>query len=341
MNEFALFYPRGHEDHAEYGHPERPERIESIVQAMKQSGIWEKATLIPSEKISSEILSTVHTDTYLSLLERTSKRGGHLDADTYVTTSSWELALRAAGGACALGTAIWNREARSGIALTRPPGHHAMRGQGMGFCLLNNVALAAEEILRNPGAERMAIVDLDLHHGNGTQDIFYNRPDVLFISTHQQPLYPGTGAISERGQGDGLGTTVNIPMPPGSGDTAYKTVMEQVILPILSRYQPDMLFVSYGFDTHWSDPLGHLLLTASGYKALVHRLHEFAESECQGRLAFVLEGGYDLEAAAVCTVGIVSSFLDVDWVDSLGPSPYPESENWRDMLIKVKDIWGL
>jgi acetoin utilization deacetylase AcuC-like enzyme len=130
-------------------------------------------------------------------------------------------------------------------------------------------------------------------------------------------------------------------MPPGSGDTAYKTVMEQVILPILSRYQPDMLFVSYGFDTHWSDPLGHLLLTASGYKALVHRLHEFAESECQGRLAFVLEGGYDLEAAAVCTVGIVSSFLDVDWVDSLGPSPYPESENWRDMLIKVKDIWGL
>ena len=167
----------------------------------------------------------------------------------------------------------------------------------MGFCLLNNIALAAEYLLQVEGARRLAIVDLDLHHGNGTQDAFWRRGEVLFISTHQSPLYPGTGMISERGAGGGLGANANLPLPPLSGDSAFQAAMGEVILPLLDRFAPEMLLVSVGFDPHWRDPLGHLLLSAGAFAGLIASLEDWAGQHAGGHIALVLEGGYDLEAA--------------------------------------------
>jgi len=339
--DLGVFYPHGHEAHREPGHPERPERIESILTGLQESGIWDQAYRVSPYKLELNFLGKIHSPDYLSLLERTCKRGGHLDNDTYVTPASWNLALNAAGGAAALIHSVWVGENKTGLALTRPPGHHAMRGQGMGFCLLNNIAVAAEYLIKVDGARRLAIVDLDLHHGNGTQDIFWERSDVLFISTHQRPLYPGTGSLEERGRGEGLGFTANFPLPPGSGDRAFHTLLDQAVLPLLQRFNPEMLLISYGFDTHWNDPLGHLLLSADGYAGLVASLRQFAQDSCGGKIAAVLEGGYDLSAAAACTTAIVNALLGSEWTDPLGPSPYPETDRWRAVLAEAQQIWDL
>jgi len=339
--EFCLFYPEGHAAHAEYGHLERPERVEAIRQALTQAGLWERARKIQAAEIAQSVLEAVHSPEYLSLLERACRRGGHLDPDTYVTPASWQIAHQAAGGAAAVASEVWRRQADTGIALCRPPGHHAMRGQGMGFCLINNIAVAAEQLIQVERAQRLAIVDLDLHHGNGTQDIFWRRGDVFYISTHQQPLYPGTGALYERGQGAGQGTTANFPMPPGSGDTAFMAVMEQAILPLLERFKPEMILVSYGFDTHWREPLGHLLLSADGYARIIASLRQFAQQNCQGRIMLTLEGGYDLEAAADCTLSVLNALLEQPWQDPSGAAPYRETEQWQEMLRQAKVMWEL
>jgi acetoin utilization deacetylase AcuC-like enzyme len=209
----------------------------------------------------------------------------------------------------------------------------------MGFCLLNNIALAAEYLIQEKGAHRLAIVDLDLHHGNGTQDIFWRRPDVFFISVHQSPLYPGTGGLDETGEGPGKGFTANFPLPPGSGDQAYRSFMQTLILPLLDRYEPEMLLVSFGFDPHWRDPLGHLLLSAGVYGELIRNLTTWADERCQGRVAVYLEGGYDLEAGAACGQACVAALLGQPWQDPLGPSPRMEAKSWGSVLQAAKGIW--
>jgi acetoin utilization deacetylase AcuC-like enzyme len=341
MDQLVWFYPQGHEAHVEYGHPERPERIEAIVASLEDTGWWETYPRVGPDAVDDEILEAVHAPAYLRQLEQISALGGRLDMDTYTTRSSWELAHKAAGGSIAVSRRVWQAEAARGFALTRPPGHHATRDRGMGFCLLNNVAIATEYLLQRAGAMRLAIVDLDLHHGNGTQDIFWGRDDVFYISTHQYPHYPGTGRLSEVGEGRGKGFTANFPMPQGSGDEAYGTVMESAILPLLDRFQAEMLLVSYGFDTHWLDPLGHIALSAAGYRRLVASLVAWADTNCQGRIALFLEGGYDLDAAAACTLGVTSALLGLEWQDPLGPSPRPESQDWRSMLAQARQLWGL
>jgi len=278
---------------------------------------------------------------YLRMLEAASAQARHLDMDTYTTTASWQLALNAAGGALAVAESVWQRDAARGFALCRPPGHHATPNRGMGFCLLNNVALAAEYLQQIYGAQKLAIIDLDLHHGNGTQDIFWRRGDVCYISTHQSPHYPGTGRLQETGSGAGEGTTTNFPMPPMTGDKGFQTVMDEAILPLLDRFAPQMLLVSYGFDTHWRDPLGNLLLSASGYASLVASLTQWADGNCKGRIMLILEGGYDLDAAAACGVSVTAALLGENWEDPLGPAPYPEGDGWRSMLTQAKAIWGL
>jgi acetoin utilization deacetylase AcuC-like enzyme len=241
----------------------------------------------------------------------------------------------------AVAEAVWQRDARRGFALCRPPGHHATANHAMGFCLLNNIALAAEFLQQQFEAQKLAIVDLDLHHGNGTQDIFWARGDVLYISTHQSPLYPGTGALRETGSGSGKRANANFPMPPMTGDQGFRAVMNEAILPLLDRFEPQMLLVSYGFDPHWRDPLGNLLLSATGYASLVKSLADWADQYCEGRLMLVLEGGYDLEAAAACGAGVTAALLDVDWEDPLGSAPYAEGEGWRAMLTQAKALWQL
>ncbi len=340
MEELAYFYPSGHERHYENGHPERPERVETIVLALKQAGLWDGYTKVAPLQMPGEVLETIHSAAYLNLLEMTCRRAGHLDMDTYTTTASWELAKQAAGGAAALAAAVWEKHARTGFALTRPPGHHAMHGQGMGFCLLNNVAIAAEYLVQKYGVERLAIVDLDLHHGNGTQDIFWTRSDVFYISTHQSPFYPGTGYLEDIGEGAGSGWTANFPLPAGSGDEAFSNVMDELILPLLDRKQPQMLLVSYGFDPHWLDPLGHLLLTANGCGKLIQKLREWADRNCEDRICLFLEGGYDLDAAKACSLAVTNAMLGQDWEDPY-MCPYNETSAWKLVIERAKSVWDL
>jgi acetoin utilization deacetylase AcuC-like enzyme len=341
--DLILFYPEGHAAHAEPGHPERPDRVEAMRRALERSGAWEAGRLVAPLSLPESVLLAVHSPAYLARLRTVCAGGGRLDADTYTTPASWNLALQAAGGAAAVAAAVWldGPAGGRGLALTRPPGHHAGRGRGMGFCLLNNVALAAQMLLETEGARRLAIVDLDLHHGNGTQEIFWERPEVFFISTHQSPLYPGTGWLDETGGGAGQGTTANFPLPPGTGDTGFHAMLNQAILPLLERFAPEMVLVSFGFDPHWRDPLGHLRLSAGGFGRLISRLAEFAGQNCQGRLALFLEGGYDLEAADACAGAIGAALLDRPWNDPLGSDPHGEGRSWLGILDRAKMIWGL
>jgi len=341
MDALGWFYPEGHAGHQERGHPERPERVETIRSAMLQAGWWESYPHLAAVKLPEYVLRRVHSPAYLNLLEITARRGGYLDSDTYVTTASWSLAHLAAGGGLAVARAVWDGKIRRGFALTRPPGHHARHGQGMGFCLLNNIALAADALIQDSGAKKLAIVDLDLHHGNGTQEIFWSRGDVFYLSTHQSPFYPGTGNIDETGSGEGTGCTANFPLPPGSGDQALLTIMDELILPLLARYTPEMILVSYGFDSHWSDPLGHLLCSAEGIYQAASRLVNLADTLCQGRLVVFLEGGYNLDAAAACSLGVTAALLNQPFTDALGKSPYAETQTWQRTLQQAHSIWGL
>jgi len=346
MEDIVFYYPEGHSAHYEDGHPERPDRVETIRTSLEKAGWWSEFPHLPPVDISGELLQSIHTAEYLKELENASMRGSRLDMDTYTTTESWQLALNAAGGALAIARSVWLGESRRGLALTRPPGHHATINRGMGFCLLNNVAIAAQDLLVHPfdgksNAEKLAIIDLDLHHGNGTQDIFWRRSDVFYFSTHQFPHYPGTGDVGEIGVGDGEGYTANFPMPPMTGDQGFSQVMESLIIPLLDQFSPDMILVSFGFDTHWLDPLGQLILSAQGYGQLIARLADWADRNCEGKIALFLEGGYDLEAGAACSQGVTAALLGQPWNDPLGASPRQESQSWLGMFNRSKSIWEI
>ena len=348
MSRLAFFYPHGHGAHNEPGHPERPERVEAIRSALKSAGWWDVFIHLDPFDLDDDVLYAIHNPAYIDVLQSACERGRHLDADTYTTPESWRLALNAAGGAISTASYVWasddpqTAENKSkGLALTRPPGHHATPDRGMGFCLLNNVALAAEHLLRCEGASRVAIVDLDLHHGNGTQDIFWRRSDVLYISTHQSPLYPGTGNINDVGGGPGEGFTANFPLPPATGDEGFLSIMDSYIVPLIDRFMPDMILVSYGFDTHWMDPLGHLQLSAQGYGRLIRKLKDWADQHCVGRIALFLEGGYDLEAGKACTLAAVAALLDSPFEDDLGPAPRPEGKSWQVVARQAGEIWKI
>jgi len=341
MEAIKLFYPENHQKHAYPNHPERPERVEAIRSILQQAGLWpEDAPALPLE-IPEDVLYNIHNRGHIAQLQATSEHGGLIDGDTYIVKESWQLALNAAGGSLAVGEAVWKRKAQRGFALSRPPGHHATRLQAMGFCLLNNIALTAEYLLQKHHARRIAIIDIDLHHGNGTQDIFYERDDVFFCSIHQYPLYPMSGTISEVGQGPGQGFTLNIPYPPYAGDRARMEALDRVILPMFERFRPEMLLVSTGFDAHWRDPLGHQLATADGYGQVAAALTEFADQHCQGRIAFFLEGGYDLEGGAASALALTQATLGMQWQDLIGRSPMDEDPYWQNRLDQVAARWQL
>jgi acetoin utilization deacetylase AcuC-like enzyme len=339
--ELAYFYPSGHEAHILAGHVERPERVEAIRRALQASGWWDGFPRLEPDAIPEDVLYTVHDPAWIAQFAAICKRTTHLDMDTYVTPASFDLAMLAAGGAASIASAVWRGEYKRGFALTRPPGHHATRRRGGGFCLLNNIALAAEVLIQRDGARRLAIIDFDLHHGNGTQDIFWRRGDVLYISTHQVPLYPGTGGLNEIGEGPGAGATSNFPLPPGSGDQAFHTIQNELIVPMLDRFSPEMVLVSFGFDTHWRDPLGSLQLSAGEYGRLIASLTNWADTNCLGRIVLVLEGGYDLEAASACAEGVTAALLGRSWNDPLGPSPYNEEMGWQRMVDQAKKLWNV
>ncbi|NIW49891.1 MAG: histone deacetylase [candidate division Zixibacteria bacterium] len=341
MDDLIFFYPENHHLHASPNHPERPERIEAIRQSLDEAGLWDSKRLVEPVNIPESVLYAIHSHEHTERVQNASKSGGGIDSETYVTNSSWQLAINAAGGGIAVAEAVYSRKAARGFSLCRPPGHHATRDQAMGFCLLNNVALAAENILQNHPAERVAIIDIDLHHGNGTQDIFYSRPDVFYCSIHQYPLYPMTGVVTETGVDGGEGTNLNIPFPPYAGDESRQAAWERVIRPLLEDFQPDILLVSAGFDAHWRDPLGHQMATVDGYGKLVQKFADFADQYCDGRLAVFLEGGYDLGAQAACARAISQALLNQRWEDTIGPSPLPEDTFWENRLQQVIKQWDL
>ncbi len=341
MHPIVYFYPDDHQRHAMAGHPEQPERVEIIRAALGHAGWWEPHPKLTAMELPEAVLGAVHRQSHLERLATAVSSGRSMDGDTYFTPDSLELARRSAGGAVSVASAVWQRQAKRGFALTRPPGHHATPNQPMGFCLLNNIALAAEYLCQQEGAGRLAIVDLDVHHGNGTQDIFYQRADVLFISVHQWPLYPGTGRLADTGRGAGLGTNLNLPLPPISGDRAYRTAMDEVILPVLERFGPQMLLVSAGFDTHWRDPLAHILVSAGTYGELVAGLVAFADRHCEGRIALCLEGGYDLSAAAACASAATAALLGEIYEDPLGAGPWEETDDWQRVIVNARSILEL
>lgn len=283
------------EHRADGPHPERPERLHAARGALERLHERIDFERLRARDPSEDELVRVHTPEYLALLGRSAGHRGMLDADTFLAPRSVAAAHRAAGAALTLTESVLRGDARWGVALVRPPGHHARPDAAMGFCLLNNVAVAAAQA-RCLGAERVLVLDWDVHHGNGTQEMFYSDPSVLYVSLHQYPYYPGTGAAEELGQGDGRGYTVNVPLSAGAGDAEYAAAFERIVCPIVETYRPDLVLLSAGFDAHARDPLGGMTLTDEGYRMLTRALLAVVSPTCPWSV--VLEGGYDLAGLA-------------------------------------------
>jgi acetoin utilization deacetylase AcuC-like enzyme len=297
-------------------HPERPERLIAARRGLEAAGAHRE--YVPTREASLEELARVHDPRYVERLERALRRGtGHLDGDTFFSPGTHEAAWRAAGAACELVDRLIDaKQPQTAVLLARPPGHHATHDRAMGFCMLNNVAIAAAQA-RARGLERVAIVDWDVHHGNGTQDIFERDPHVLFVSMHQSPLYPGTGHATDVGVGDARGKSVNIPLPPGSGGLAFRTAFERIVVPVVTAYAPQLVLVSAGFDAHERDPLGGLRVDTATYGWMASQLANVVRGLGHGRLGLFLEGGYDLRALEESVAASVEG--------AVGARPFDES----------------
>jgi acetoin utilization deacetylase AcuC-like enzyme len=328
-----------HAAHAVDGHVERPERLDAALDMLRDSGLLDRLHQLECPAPESVVLPPLHTQRYLERLDEVcAEGGGWFDPDTYCLPASCAVARSAVGACFAATDAVLRGDAQSAFAAVRPPGHHARPQQAMGFCLLNNVALAVRYAQRKHGVGRVAIVDIDVHHGNGTQDAFYDDPSVLYVSTHQYPFYPGTGRADELGAGppEADGTNVNIPLPAGCGDAEYADVFDQLVEPIVRRYQPELLFVSLGFDAHYLDPLAMMSLSVDGYGALISRLRARAEELCGGKLIVALEGGYDLDAISWGVRRTVEVLLgETPTPDPLGPSPDPSAPDISGLLAEL------
>jgi len=309
------------------GHPERPERLAAVDGALDRFG----AALVrrrPRPAEPDELLA-VHDRAHLELVRRAAAAGsGQLDPDTFVSPASYDVALLAAGGSVDLALRVASGDARAGFAAVRPPGHHAERDRAMGFCLFNNAAIAARAVQREAGVERVLILDWDVHHGNGTQHTFEADPSVLYVSTHQYPFYPGTGAVGEIGFGRGEGATLNIPMPAGCGDAEYIGVFQRIIAPAARAFRPDYWIISCGFDAHEDDPLAAMRVTQSGYAALTAIVRSLADELSGGRMLFVLEGGYSLRGLREGVEALIAGLL------ADAPAPPPARDVARGSVLE-------
>lgn len=286
-------------------HPENPSRMVAIERELERRDLLASRPAGQFAPASMDAITRIHEPAMLEDLETTARRGGAwVDADTMVAPESLDVARLAAGAAVAAVDALIDGPSSRAFVIARPPGHHATPSRAMGFCLINTCAIAAAHG-RHRGLERVAILDWDVHHGNGTQDAFYERNDVFYCSLHRAPFYPGTGASRETGAGEGSGFTLNVPLPAHAGDPIYLDTMRDVVAPALDAFQPNILLVSAGYDAHASDPLGGMNVTEEGFRALTHTAVEIAERWCDGRLVLILEGGYDPPALARCVADAV------------------------------------
>jgi acetoin utilization deacetylase AcuC-like enzyme len=307
MTTLYLGHPAALDHQMPLGHPERPDRIRAIERALEHERF---ATLVREQAPLGDFdrVALAHPEAYIAQLQSAAPREGmvRIDEDTVMSPGTLEAALRGAGGAVRAVDEVMLGHVANAFVAMRPPGHHAERVRAMGFCFFNNAAIAARHAQQRYGAERVAIMDWDVHHGNGTQDIFWSDPSVLYASTHEMPLYPGTGALSERGEHD---TIVNAPLAAGDGGEVFREAFEAAVLPRIDAFQPDLIVISAGFDAHWRDPLASLNLTEADFAWATKRLMDLADRHAGGRVVSLLEGGYDLEGLAKSTAAHVNALL--------------------------------
>ena len=324
-------------------HVENARRLEAIISHLEETGLRQRLLPIPPRAATDEEPSLVHDKYHVAHIQAVARKGGGwLDADTVMSSDSYQAALYAAGGLIRA-TEVVLSEGGSAFALVRPPGHHATASQAMGFCLFNNIAIAARYAQDKLKLERIAIVDFDVHHGNGTQESFYDNPQVIYTSIHEFPFYPGTGNLDEIGKGEAKGTTVNMPLPAGCGDAEYLAVFEEIIVPVVRRFRPQFILVSAGYDTHWADGLAMMQVSVTGFAQMVKIIKGLADELCSGRLVFTLEGGYNLTALAAsvkATFDVLLGKPDIE--DPLGRLQRDfETPRINGLVRSIKEIHGL
>jgi len=319
-------------------HPERAARITAIEAELARHD-WLGMARIEAPRVAAETLTAIHPARYVRAIdERCAAGGGALDPDTLVSEGSYEAALRAAGGAVALVDLLLSGEAETGMSALRPPGHHAEPARAMGFCLFNNVAVAARHALDAHGVERVLVLDWDVHHGNGTSAAFHASAEVLFVSLHESPLYPGTGPASDVGSGAGAGYTVNVPVAAGTGDATYVSLLEHVVAPLARSFAPRLILISAGFDAHRDDPLASLELTEAGYAAMAGIVARLG-AELGAPVGAVLEGGYDLRALAASTAATLRVLTGADPAPPTADAPVaPEA---RAAAARLAERWPM
>lgn len=336
----GLVYDPIYLEHDTGDHVENSQRLVTALSYLKETGIKEKLTCLPPRPALLEELEMVHTADYISYVKsKAEKGGGWLDPDTVMSPKSYEASLYAAGGLLVAVEKVMKGEVDNAFALVRPPGHHAIRGRAMGFCIFNNMAIAAKFALSKFSLNRVLIADFDVHHGNGTQDVFYADPQVLYYSTHQYPFYPGTGWMDETGAGEGEGTTVNFPMAAGWGDEEYLRAFNEVLVPVARRFQPQLILVSAGFDAHWADQLAMMRVSVKAFAQMVMILKNLAAELCQGHLVFTLEGGYNLRVVASSIKAIFDVLLGNSEIDDpLGEAEVRKPEGFDEHIEAIKEI---
>lgn len=321
MTKPLLYYADVFLKHQTPDHPESPLRLETILKRLHDSHLWQELPHRSPTPIAEDLLFSLHDPAYVRMLERfcnSAGTGQRIDENTVVSEGSYRAALLAAGAAVNLVEALLAGECQSAFCLARPPGHHAMPAYTMGFCLFNNVALAARHAL-NQGLKRVMILDWDAHHGNATEHMFYSDPRVLFVSWHQTPNWPGTGALEDRGEGAGFGTNVNLPMPMRYGNAEYLRTFKEIIEPLAEAYRPELILVSAGYDAHLADLLTNMGLTARGYSEMTAEVMKLAERHCGGKVGFILEGGYNVTALAASVDGTLQTLVKEDVVSPEEP----------------------
>ncbi len=331
MSKVGIVLDRLYVDHDNgMGHPESQERILAIVDMLKYTNLFDEVASIEPRDAAKEEITLVHTPEYYDKLASTrGKPKVFLDADTSTCPVSYDAAIRASGGMLSAVDSVLNGDIDRAFPLVRPPGHHAEADRAMGFCLFNHVAVGGAYLTDVKGFNRVLIVDWDLHHGNGTQHMFYDTSKVLYFSTHQYPYYPGTGGTSEVGSGEGKGYTLNVPLPTGMGDNEYVKIFTEILNPVIDQYKPEFILVSAGFDTYYEDPLGGMKVTPEGFAKMTRLLTDAAGKHSDGKIVFILEGGYNLDGLWISTKEVIEELLD----KKHSHYELPEGETHADLIV--------